>query len=82
MYEVLACQDSESRSKREKTKDQFRGAVRAFHSGEVQQSLEMFRKLAVQDPEDKAALLYAEHIEDKIRRGDTEHNVFRFKRKG
>ena len=82
LYEVLACQDSESRSKREKTKDQFRGAVRAFHSGEVQQSLEMFRKLAVQDPEDKAALLYAEHIEDKIRRGDTEHNVFRFKRKG
>ena len=82
LYEVLACQDAESRSKREKTKDQFRGAVRAFHSGEVQQSLEMFRKLAVQDPEDKAALLYAEHIEDKIRRGDTEHNVFRFKRKG
>lgn len=82
LYEVLACQEDEKRSKREQSKAQFREAVRAFHSGEVQQSLEMFRKLAAQDPDDKAAQLYAEHIEDKIRRKDTEHNVFRFKRKG
>lgn len=82
LYEVLACQDDENRSKREQSKSQFREAVRTFHSGEVQKSLEMFRTLAAQDSEDKASQLYAEHIEDKIRRGDTEHNVFRFKRKG
>lgn len=81
LYEVLACQDDENRFKREQTKLQFREAVRAFHSGAVQKSLEMFRELAAQDPEDKAAKIYAEHIEDKIRREDTEHNVFRFKRK-
>ncbi len=82
LYEVLACQDEGNRSRRERTKLQFREAVRTFHSGEVQAALEMFRELAEQDSDDKAARLYAEHIEDKIRRGDTEHNVFRFQRKG
>ena len=78
LYEVLACLDEENRVRREQNKTQFREAVRAFHSGETQKALDVFRELYKQD---KAAKLYAEHVEDKIRRGDTEHNVFRFKRK-
>jgi len=81
LYEVLDCLDEDVRKKREQSKMQFREAVRAFHSGEVQKSLEMFRELTAQDAQDKAAQLYADHIEDKIKRADTEHNVFRFKRK-
>lgn len=82
LYEVLDCLEDGQRQKREQTKAAFREAVRMFHSGEVQKSLDMFRELTAQDAEDKATQLYVDHIEDKIQRGDTEHNVFRFKRKG
>lgn len=81
LYEVLDCLPEATREKREETKTAFREAVRLFHMGELQQALECFQKLAKSDSDDKASTLYAEYIEDKIKQGDVEHNVFRFKNK-
>ena len=81
LYEVLDCLEIEQRKKREQTKMIFREAVRLFHTGELQQALEIFQKLTEQDKEDKAPQLYAWYIKDKLLRGDTEHNVFHFDNK-
>lgn len=81
LYEVLDCLDEEQKEKREQTKLIFREAVRLFHTGELQQALEILQKLNERDTEDKAPPLYARYIEDKLMRGDTEHNVFQFENK-
>lgn len=81
LYEVLDCLDEEQRENREQTKLVFREAVRLFHTGELQQALDMFQSIKGQDPADKAPQLYARYVEDKLMRGDTEHNVFRFEKK-
>lgn len=81
LYEVLDCLPDEQHQKRQKTKLEFREAVRLFHTGNLQQSKEIFQKICEADPEDIAPQLYIEYIEDKLIRGDTEYNVFHFKNK-
>ncbi len=81
LYEVLDCLEEETRAAREQTKTRFREAVRLFHIGEFQGALDEFAALEKMDPEDKASHLYANHIKEKLQRGDTEHHVFRFFRK-
>lgn len=81
LYEVLDCLGEVQRQKREQTKKEFREAVRLFHSGELPQALEIFQKLKENNMEDKAPQLYAQYIEEKLAKGDTEHNVFRFEKK-
>lgn len=81
LYEVLDCLPDEQHEKRKQTKLEFREAVRLFHTGNLQQSKEIFQKLSEADPEDIAPQLYIGYIEDKLIRGDTEHNVFHFKNK-
>ena len=81
LYEVIDCLETEERERKEQTKLDFREAVRLYHTGDLDRSLEMFNKLKEYDEKDKAAKLYAEYVEDKIARGEVEHNIFRFKRK-
>lgn len=81
LYEVIDCLETEERERKEQTKLEFREAVRLYHSGELDKSLNMFNKLREVDENDKAVQLYAEYVEDKIARGEVEHNIFRFKRK-
>ena len=78
LYEILDCLEDGRRENLEQNKDLFRKAVRLFHMGDLQQSMEMFQTLTNQNPEDKAAPLYYQYIQEKLTRGDTEHNVFRF----
>lgn len=78
LYEILDCLEEDRRENLEQNKDLFRKAVRLFHMGDLQQSMELFEKLAEQNPKDKAAPLYTQYIHEKLMRGDTEHNVFRF----
>lgn len=81
LYEVLDCLEDEQREKRNKNKLMFREAVRLFHTGSLEQSLELFQQLEQQDIDDKAAHLYVQYIQDKLLRKDIEHNVFRFENK-
>ena len=81
LYEVLDCLPDEVHEKRKQTKSEFREAVRLFHTGNLQQSLEIFNNLSKLNPEDTAPKLYIDYITDKLIRGDTEHNVFHFKNK-
>ncbi|MBE5927255.1 MAG: HAMP domain-containing protein [Lachnospiraceae bacterium] len=81
LYEVIDCLEADERERKEGTKLEFREAVRLYHTGELDKSLDMFNKLKEIDSEDKAVELYAEYVDDKIARGDVEHNIFRFKRK-
>ena len=81
LYEVLECLGEEQRQKKEKTKLEFRQAIRLYHTGDLKQSLEIFNKLKEIDKEDKALGLYARYIEDMISKGNAEHNIFRFENK-
>ena len=81
LYEVLNCLTDEQRSPKEDTKLEFREAVRLYHQGNIEKSLETFRKIHEQIPNDPAPQLYLSYIEDVITRGGTEHNVFQFKNK-
>lgn len=81
LYEVLDCLKDEQRKKRNKNKLIFREAVRLFHTGSLEQSLELFQQLEQQDIDDKAAHLYVQYIQDKLLRKDIEHNVFHFENK-
>lgn len=78
LYEILDCLEEDRRENLEQNKELFRKAVRLFHMGDLQQSMEMFQTLTNQNPEDKAAPLYYQYIQEKLMRGDSEHNVFRF----
>ncbi len=81
LYEILDCLEDEERRKKSETKAEFREAIRLFHTGELNQSLDRFNKLNRSNPDDKAPILYAEYISQKLANDDTEHNVFRFKNK-
>lgn len=81
LYEVLECLGEEQRQKKEKTKLEFRQAIRLYHTGDLKQSLGIFNKLKEIDKEDKALGLYARYIEDMISKGNAEHNIFRFENK-
>lgn len=81
LYEVLDCLDDEQLKQRSKTTKEFREAIRLFHTGQLQQSLEKFKSISKENPEDNAPLLYYSYIEEKLMCGDTEHNVFRFENK-
>lgn len=81
LYEVLDCLPEAQRKKREHTRNEFREAVRLYHSGALNQSLDIFRRLSEADDEDVASKLYLKYIENKLAKGETEHNVFRFERK-
>ena len=81
LYEVLDCLPEPQRKKREHTRNEFREAVRLYHSGALNQSLDIFRKLTESDDDDIASKLYLKYIENKLAKGETEHNVFRFERK-
>ena len=67
--------------KRKETAKEFREAVRLFHTGALLQALEIFHKLEAINSRDEASRLYADYIEDKLEKGDMEHNVFRFQNK-
>lgn len=81
LYEVLDCLEETQRKKREETAKEFREAVRLFHTGSLQQALEIFHKLEAFNSRDNASHLYADYIEEKLEKGDMEHNVFRFQNK-
>ncbi len=81
LYEVLDCLPDTERTQRDATKLDFREAVRLFHTGNLKESQNIFKKLCTQNSEDIAPQLYIDYIEDKLVRGDTEHNVFHFKNK-
>ena len=81
LYEVLDCLTYEQRTLREQTKNEFREAVRLFHTENLQESVEIFKEVKKENPEDIAPELYISYIEDKIERGDNEHNIFQFKNK-
>lgn len=81
LYEVLDCLPNIQLQKRVQSKNEFREAVRLYHSGELNHALDILRKLSKADNEDKASQLYVHYIENKLAKGDTEHNVFRFENK-
>lgn len=81
LYEVLDCLSDMQRQKREQTRNEFREAVRLYHSGDLNHALDILQRLADADNQDKASQLYVHYIENKLAKGDTEHNVFRFESK-
>lgn len=81
LYEVLDCLEETQGKKRKETAKEFREAVRLFHTGALSQALEIFHKLEAINSRDEASRLYADYIEDKLEKGDMEHNVFRFQNK-
>lgn len=81
LYEVLNCLTDEQRAPKEETKLEFREAVRTYHSGNPEQSVEIFRRIHAKNPADPAPQLYISYLDDVIMRGGTEHNVFQFKNK-
>lgn len=81
VYEVLDCLSGDKRTKRENTSKVFREGVRMFHSGQLQEALSLFQKVADADEEDMAAQHYIHYIKAKLVIGDMEHNVFRFEKK-
>lgn len=81
LYEVLDCLPDIQFQKREQSKNEFREAIRLYHSGELNHALDILQRLSKADNEDKASQLYVQYIENKLAKGDTEHNVFRFENK-
>lgn len=81
VYEVLNCLSEDKRRKREQTGQEFREAVRLFHTGKIKEALTLFQKIAAADDNDLAARHYMQYIEAKLLVGDMEHNVFRFEKK-
>ncbi len=81
LYEVLDCLDDNRLKQRSQITKEFREGVRLFHTGQLQQSLALFKGLSEENPEDNAPHLYYWYIKDKLEHGDTEHNVFRFDNK-
>lgn len=81
LYEVLDCLFGDKRRKREQTRQEFREAVRLFHSGQLKESLALFQRVAAADGEDLAAQRYMQYVEAKLMDKDVEHNVFRFEKK-
>ena len=81
LYEVLNCLPKAEHDNRDATKLDFREAVRLFHIGDLQASLKIFKELNKQTSTDIAPQLYIDYIEDKLAKGDVEHNVFHFKNK-
>lgn len=81
LYEVLDCLSGDKRKKREHTRQEFREAVRLFHSGQLKEALTLFQKVVAADREDLAAQHYMQYVETKLAEGDMEHNVFRFEKK-
>ncbi|MDE6433299.1 MAG: adenylate/guanylate cyclase domain-containing protein [Lachnospiraceae bacterium] len=81
IYEVLNCLFGDKRKKREQTGQEFREAVRLFHSGKLKEALTLFQEVAAADDEDFAAKHYVQYVEARLMKGDMEHNVFRFEKK-
>lgn len=81
LYEVLDCLDDERKTERSAGKGDFREAVKLFHLGDLNGSLELFRKLKSESVNDPALDIYISAISEKLENGDFEHNVFRFSRK-
>ncbi len=81
LYEVLDCLDDKRRNARTETKHLFESAVKQFHLGNFDVSVEKFEKVHEIDPDDKAVTMYIHTVKEKIANGSTESNVFRFSRK-
>lgn len=81
LYEVMDCLDEAQKQKKSQTKDEFREAVRLFHTGQLKASLDSFKQLSTLAPDDKASELYVAYISDIINKKDTQHNVFCFENK-
>lgn len=81
LYEVMDCLEDEERKLREQTKEDFREAIRLFHTGDMEGSLAMLGQLEKENPQDKAVKVYDNYIRDLIEAGVTEYNIFRFKQK-
>ena len=81
LFEVLDCLDEKRRTKRTETKDMFESGVRKFHLGNLEESLECFRKVREADPTDKVVGTYMDYISEKIQTGNTDSNYFRFTKK-
>lgn len=81
LYEVMDCLEDEERALREQTKEEFREAVRLFHTGEMEEALKKLEEVGKDNPQDKAVRVYEDYIEELISAGIKEYNIFRFKQK-
>lgn len=81
LYEVLDCLDEKRFENRNKTKNEFREAVRLYHLGDLQGSIEVFKNIEKDADDDPAIEKYINYIEEKIEEGSSDHNVFKFSRK-
>jgi class 3 adenylate cyclase/HAMP domain-containing protein len=81
LYEVLDCLDEKRKAERTANEKDFREAVRMFHLGDLNGSVDLFRKAAAESENDPVPNMYIEYITQKINDGDFEHNVFKFRKK-
>lgn len=81
LFEVLDALDEKRRMSRLATKELFESGVRQYHFGNLELSLENFKKVLEQDPFDTAVNIYIDYITNKIETNDYDHNVFRFTHK-
>ena len=81
LYEVMDCLEEKERLLREQTKEEFREAIRLFHTGEMDNALKKLQQVEKDNPQDKAVKMYEEYIEGLVGAGIKEYNIFRFKQK-
>ena len=81
LYEVLDCLDEKRFENRNKTKNEFREAVRLYHLGNLDKSLEEFEEIKPNAVDDPAIDKYIEYIKEMIKEKRTDISVFKFSRK-
>ena len=79
LYEVLDCLPDEQRELRNANKDDFREAVRLFHLGDREGSINVFEKMQATGMADSTANMYLEYIKNLSPEDKTK--VFRFDKK-
>lgn len=81
LYEVLDCLDVKRFENRNKTKNEFREAVRLYHLGNLDESLAEFNKIKATAEDDPAIDKYIAYIQEMIDEHKTDIKVFKFSRK-
>lgn len=81
LYEVLDCLDENRFNVRNANKKDFKEAVRLYHLGEFEKSVEMFESIKDDTGFDPVINKYIEYIKDNLAKGITDSKVFKFSRK-
>ena len=81
LYEVLDCLDEKRMVNRNRTKNEFREAVRLYHLGKLEEAVELFESIKPNAEEDPAIETYINYIKEMIENHKTDINVFKFNKK-